>query len=225
MEIIENVNEPEEQDDIRESIPIFKWGDKDDVLDSFFKDKNLDKKIIKLANEKSTLSVILNKYGLNFKNNQVSASGWLPSIHCPFKDHKEKTPSFGFNAEQNIFNCFGCHRAGGPIQFISYMDGRQQITIAKEVLKNLSSTEEIIDEIDDQHQEKIIQILADYGNFVKDWISSYHEDIKAQEYIDSLSWSLDLYVRKYAMSDINISILEAIIDKIVYQTGFFGEQD
>ena len=35
---------------------------------------------------------------------------------CPF--HNEKTPSFVVSPGKNIYKCFGCGRAGGPVQFL-----------------------------------------------------------------------------------------------------------
>jgi len=35
---------------------------------------------------------------------------------CPF--HNEKTPSFMVSPSKNIYKCFGCGRAGGPVQFV-----------------------------------------------------------------------------------------------------------
>lgn len=35
---------------------------------------------------------------------------------CPF--HNEKTPSFTVSPARNIFKCFGCGKAGGPVQFL-----------------------------------------------------------------------------------------------------------
>ncbi len=40
---------------------------------------------------------------------------------CPF--HNEKTPSFNVNPARNIYKCFGCGKAGGPLQFL--MDYQQ----------------------------------------------------------------------------------------------------
>ncbi len=40
---------------------------------------------------------------------------------CPF--HSEKTPSFSVAADKQMYYCFGCHKGGGPIQFVMEMEG------------------------------------------------------------------------------------------------------
>lgn len=200
------------------------WDAKLTKLDIFSKDKNIDYKLIKLANERLSLHSVLKKYNIHIKNTQVTASGWLPPICCPFKDHKDKTPSFGFNPEQNIFNCFGCHRSGKGVQFISFMDGRNQFEVSKEILGDTSSIEEILEEVDGQNQEKITQLLVEYGAFVRAFVSDHQDDLKAEEYIDAVTWSLDVYLRKHTLvGSIDLKCLEMIIKKIKQQIELFGE--
>ncbi len=40
---------------------------------------------------------------------------------CPF--HNEKTPSFMVSPDKNIYKCFGCGKAGGPVQFLMDLEG------------------------------------------------------------------------------------------------------
>lgn len=70
---------------------------------------------------------------------------------CPF--HNEKTPSFNVNPARNIYKCFGCGKAGGPIQFLidyqqlSYPDALRYL--AKKY--NIEIEEE---EISDEERQK-----------------------------------------------------------------------
>ena len=40
---------------------------------------------------------------------------------CPF--HGEKTASFSVNPEKGIYYCFGCHKGGGPVNFMMEIEG------------------------------------------------------------------------------------------------------
>ena len=40
---------------------------------------------------------------------------------CPF--HGEKTASFSVAPDKNIYYCFGCHKGGGPINFMMEVEG------------------------------------------------------------------------------------------------------
>lgn len=42
---------------------------------------------------------------------------------CPF--HGEKTPSFTVSPAKNIYKCFGCGKAGSPVNFI--MEDRKSV--------------------------------------------------------------------------------------------------
>lgn len=54
---------------------------------------------------------------------------------CPFKFHKngrERTGSFRFSDQKNIFTCFGCNEAGDTLKFLSlYRGGCEQFHLKK----------------------------------------------------------------------------------------------
>lgn len=71
---------------------------------------------------------------------------------CPF--HNEKSPSFSVNPARNIYKCFGCGKAGGPVTFL--MDS-QQMTYP-DALKYLAAKYNIeIEETYDEGDQKEAQ--------------------------------------------------------------------
>ena len=68
---------------------------------------------------------------------------------CPF--HNEKTPSFTVSPAKNIFKCFGCGQAGGPVQFLMEHEG---LTFP-EALRWLADKYGIKLEETEQNQEEI----------------------------------------------------------------------
>ena len=50
----------------------------------------------------------------------------LPSrgtVHCPFPDHDDRTPSFEVKSSGNRWFCYGCNRHGGAIDFVKTYHG------------------------------------------------------------------------------------------------------
>ena len=68
---------------------------------------------------------------------------------CPF--HNEKTPSFTVSPAKNIFKCFGCGQAGGPVQFLME---HESLTFP-EALRWLANKYGIKIEETEQNQEEI----------------------------------------------------------------------
>lgn len=77
---------------------------------------------------------------------------------CPF--HNEKTPSFVVSPAKNIYKCFGCGRAGGPVQFLMEHESFA-------------------------FPEALRYIAKKYGIEVEETQKS-QEEIQARQYLDSL---------------------------------------
>jgi DNA primase len=56
---------------------------------------------------------IVEKYGVDLDQHNTGL--------CPL--HKEKTPSFGVDADKGVFHCFGCGKGGDVIRFVMEHDG------------------------------------------------------------------------------------------------------
>ena len=74
---------------------------------------------------------------------------------CPF--HHEKTPSFSVSPSKNIYKCFGCGKAGGPVQFIMEHESSTFPEAVKYLAKKYNiSIEEITEsKSDEAYQEEL----------------------------------------------------------------------
>jgi hypothetical protein len=70
------------------------------------------------ARRRSTIDV-LERRGFHLKGSGVNRT-----MHCPFPDHADASPSFSVNRETGAWLCFGCRRKGGDaIALVRQLDG------------------------------------------------------------------------------------------------------
>lgn len=192
-------------------------------LDVYLKNKKLDTRLIRLANERVLLSPILRKYQVVLTQ-QYSPSGWSHKGFCPFKDHNEKTPSFHYNPQENRFNCFGCQRGGKAVQFVSYMENKPTIQVAKELLSKVLREDEIIFEIDEQEDNfKIRELLFDYASYLALFIQNHSQGI---QYAETITLTVDGYIRNHMPSgSIIIDDLEGRIQFAKDKLDCYGDEE
>src|SRR3990172_12245168 len=181
-----------------------------------FEDDKINYKLIKLANEKSSLFSLLKNYGIKFIKNDY-ASGWTHKSSCPFPNHRDSTPSFGYNSINDIFHCFGCQRSGGTVQFISYMESRPQIEVAREILGTFGNLYDSIDYSFDDQKSKIDDLLINFSTTINNLIDKHKNNnlSKILEHIDNITWNLDVYLENNALrGSIDFENVEARITKI-----------
>jgi DNA primase len=183
--------------------------------------RQLEYKIIALANDKVSLISVLEKYNIQFEI-KFSTNGWTHCCPCPFKDHNDKSPSFGYNSTDDRFYCFGCNRSGRAVQFISNMEDRQPIDIAKDLIRNFGdSSEEVIKsrQIDTAELERIMFGFADY---IRAFREKHNDNKVAAKYVDDVAWGLDLYIEKNAIGGVlNIDQMRLIVDRLKEQLDNF----
>ncbi len=186
------------------------------------KNKYVDKKIIKLANEKNSLQELFRQFHIKFTE-VYSPSGWTHKACCPFKDHRDYTPSFGFNPQENRFNCFGCQKNGGPTQFIAYMENISQIEAANKLLKNHSSLQDAIIELEN-NKDRTDELLIEFSSLIRDFILKHKDNTKVLQFVESVTWNLDVYLSKNVMyGSIIVDNLEARIHKLKEYLSSFGK--
>ena len=74
-----------------------------------------------------------------FKYYGVDINEFNKKICCPFKFHKDNSPSFYYYPETNSFNCFGCKSAGNPVNFVSLIEDINKLEAANKLLNNFDS--------------------------------------------------------------------------------------
>ena len=176
------------------------WDDEpsDSRFDLYLKNKKLDQKLIKLANDRISLANVFKKYEIEFRQ-QYSPSGWTHRTLCPFKDHNEKTPSFSYNPQEDRFYCFGCQRGGKIVQFISYMENLPVTQVAKDLVKSFLPEDELTSEVEGiDDQSSVLEVLMDYAKCVSEFTAIHGNDPKAIKYAETVTWPLDAYIRNHS---------------------------
>ncbi|GMQ29876.1 DNA primase [Algoriphagus confluentis] len=88
---------------------------------------------------------------------------------CPF--HGEKTPSFSISPAKQIYKCFGCGKAGDPIQFVMDIEGigfQEAIRhLAGKYGIEVEEDEKLTPEQNQEHTERESLLIA--MNFAKDF--------------------------------------------------------
>jgi hypothetical protein len=155
---------------------------------------------------KVPLPVVFKKYNIVLES-KYSNTGWDYQCQCPFEDHDDDNPSFGYNEKEDVFNCFGCGRAGRSVHFISYienvsLDKAIQILSSKfEQDLNFSIKKNSID------YDELDKLLIEYSEFVRSFIIENRNDESAMKYISDVNYIFDLYL-KYSLDQNSLKISE-----------------
>jgi len=171
--------------------------------------------LISIANQKISLASVLKSYKIQFIQ-EYSPSGWNFKTCCPFPDHSEKTPSFGFNSKKDIFNCFGCQRGGRAVQCIAAMEDKDQIEVAEILLKEFNQpTDDNKQQIEIYDDSKILEVLLEFLTFKEDFLKK-NPNKKAEKLAEELTYSLELFIRKYLAYEeqIKLNVLKSRITKM-----------
>lgn len=185
--------------------------------------ENDQQKIIIAANDILLLDQVFSKYKVRLEQT-YSASGWDYKGQCPFDDHNDSTPSFGYNPTGNVFNCFGCHRGGKAVEFIAYKEGRPKINVAREILHVYGVDSKVAADIVGFDFEQMKRILFSYADYVLSFKKKHGYSKAALDYAKSVNWTIDVFLRRNSnITNIDLSNLEARLEKLRDQLDLFEE--
>ncbi|MEP7197544.1 MAG: DNA primase [Saprospiraceae bacterium] len=90
---------------------------------------------------------------------------------CPF--HKEKTPSFTVSPAKNIYKCFGCSKAGGPVQFMMDIE---QLTFP-EAIRALAKRYNIqLEETAQTEEDRTQSLELESLNIINSWAKDFYQE-------------------------------------------------
>ena len=187
--------------------------------------QNLEYKLIRAANSAVSLYSVLEQYNLTFEQ-MYSSTGWTHRCSCPFADHRDSRPSFGYNSTDDRFNCFGCHRSGRAVEFIAFMDNKPRVVAAKELIGDSLSLDEISNlEVERFDYKRLDELLFGYADILREFKRGNNNSASAIEYAEAVTWNLDVYLRKHApfnsivLDDLEVRILKLKEQLEVYEEG------
>ena len=84
---------------------------------------------------------------------------------CPF--HGEKTASFSVAPDKGIYYCFGCHKGGGPINFIMELEGLSYPDAVRSLAKRAGMEVPEDDQYQSRYrqQERLWALMKEAGRF------------------------------------------------------------
>lgn len=186
-----------------------------------FAHQNVDEQIIQLANHRVSCLSTLKRYNVPLEE-QYSRTGWNHRSRCPFHDHNDMRPSFGYNGQEDRFHCFGCKRSGRTVEFISFMEGRARIHVAKSIVGRVTPEEILAVEAIQFDRSRLKRIIFDYADTLREFKIRHGNTDLARQYAEDVTWSLDVYLGKHARHNTMIlEELEARVEKLKEQLDLF----
>ncbi len=91
---------------------------------------------------------------------------------CPF--HGEKTASFSVNPGKNIYYCFGCHKGGGPINFMMEIEGLTYPDAVRRLAQRVGLEVPEDEQYQSRHknQERLWALMKEAGRFFNEQLFS-----------------------------------------------------
>jgi hypothetical protein len=208
MQALSDRTEPHSDSDVEDDNFEFEEGirgSSDVFFDQFIKSKNAEANLIRLADDKVHLSAIISNYHIDFQE-RYSNSGWTHLAKCPLPNHDDRTPSFGYNPKEGIFNCYGCGRAGKTVKFIGYIENKSFVDVAKDLLSKFTDVDNLLLSIEEQLKDKNDELLLKFSKDVFELIKKSGLENLAN--IEKVTKVLDIYLARHLLGKIDSISLE-----------------
>jgi DNA primase len=129
---------------------------------------------------------------------------------CPFPFHQnERTGSFFYYKNTNSFYCFGCKSGGGPVNFISLMNGISKEEAADKIIERFEiDPDAIITENAENFAQKHDLILG-FSTLIRTFIHNNLDDNAAIKHAEVITLIFDTINAKHNLDNDGIKSLVA----------------
>lgn len=155
---------------------------------------------IKNANNKIPLYALFKAYNIVLKRQNYTQ--WSKSIICPLPQHKsarEHSSSFAYNFVSDYFHCFGCHKSGRAVEFLSFMQQKSKWFVAKQILLKYGNIED--QSVSIHYIDNVSPILIDASTYFNNLIQNHKNDDKKIATIEKFIFWIDSYLVNKAPKD------------------------
>lgn len=150
-----------------------------------------------------------------FKLYNVRIDDYSRKIICPFPHHKngrESSASLMLYPQTNSFWCFGCKTGRNGTDLVANMENVSRVKAALKIL-DLFGSDANLDEIPIEgidYSERL-EILADFANYARHFLSDYPGDPNALLFIEKITFIFDKMNAKYSLDN---AALKSLADKL-----------
>lgn len=205
---------------------IFDTSGIDDVsyLKLYLDSSKEDYKLISYVNSKISLLSYLKKNNITLSF--THKDDWAYKANCPFKDHRDSSPSFYVNIVTNSFHCFGCSRKGGICQFLACLNDKTSIDVAKELLENGKiEISDLIKEVKESYINNVSNYLDEFANIHHSFLESNEFSEEAFDYASKVAPVFELYVKNILKNNgLNLDSIKYRLDFCKRKFEEFEEQ-
>lgn len=158
--------------------------------------------IIKQANTVK-FTQVCKHYGIDIDQYNVK-------IQCPFKFHKDSSPSFQYYPDTNSFYCWGCKNSGYAVNFVALLENISKSEAAKKILDNFESN--VTDTLSFTKSKEEEELHLKFSFIVREFIKN-NDTPEALEFIDQITKWFDMFTQNHTVEPDGLKHIISSVEK------------
>lgn len=168
--------------------------------------------LIKKANSYIKLISVLKEYNIKIQPN--GRDDWSKPMNCPFPDHKDSSPSFGYNYKTDSYHCFVCGH-GRAVEFMAKKSREPIRKVAVFLLNNINIDPYKEETVETEDSSVINSKIIEFLQFVSSKFQANKKNPEKILYFEKLMWRFDTFiVKSFDKSGFSSKVLDSEIERI-----------